>query len=472
MEAIETALTTSVLGTVRVFVVMLAGFLASKFPSQEPLLTKETCRCISRVCALLFLPALMIASTGATLNPTALKDAWQLVVAGSFTITFSGLVAWLAGRALLRCPEDRRAFRPVALAIAFPNSAAFPLLLMDALCEQDYIKSDFDDDEGACLTQATGMIFIYVVVWQTWFYGWGFYALDRDDMLERKLTGQPAKSSPDTTGHDVEMSSRRQSSPALPRQQGEGGAGGNSSSPVQEGTGAVNDRVLVIEADRLKAESQGRGAAPAASKDRKDQDDDRPEGWRRRASRILLSPNIVAVVIGLVIAMITPLQKLLFDNPRAILRPLGAAVETVGTPTVAVSTLVMAGSLVQVPTVAMSASSSTQGGHNDALQRWRRFRVLVGFLHVVCRLVLVPAVGFAIFWVAKNHSSVMGENRLMHLILLVELAMPSAAFVIVSLNQLRMPATAGFVARLYLWHYGASMLTITVWTALAVHLVY
>lgn len=48
----------------------------------------------------------------------------------------------------------------------------------------------------------------------------------------------------------------------------------------------------------------------------------------------------------------------------------------------------MAGSLVQVPTVAF-ASTSTQGGHGDAAQRWHRFRILAGFLHVVCRLVVV-----------------------------------------------------------------------------------
>lgn len=82
----------------------------------------------------------MIASTGATLNPTAIKDAWQLVVAASFTIGFSAIVAWAVGRLFFQRPEDRRAFHPVGLAIAFPNSAAFPLLLMDALCEQDYIK--------------------------------------------------------------------------------------------------------------------------------------------------------------------------------------------------------------------------------------------------------------------------------------------------------------------------------------------
>lgn len=82
----------------------------------------------------------MISSVGATLTPTALKDAWQLVVAGSFTIGMSAIVAKVAGRVVLRRPEDRRAFRPVALAITFANSGAFPLLLMDALCEQDYIN--------------------------------------------------------------------------------------------------------------------------------------------------------------------------------------------------------------------------------------------------------------------------------------------------------------------------------------------
>ncbi|CAM9862901.1 unnamed protein product, partial [Hapterophycus canaliculatus] len=184
------------------------------------------------------------------------------------------------------------------------------------------------------------------------------------------------------------------------------------------------------------------------------------------------SPNIISVTIGVVISMIAPLQEMMFGNPRALLRPLGAALETVGTPEVAVSTLVMAGSLVQVPNVAASLSASTQAGSTDTLRKWRRFRHLVGFLHVVCRLIVVPALGFAVFWAAKTQSSVMGENRLMHLVLLIEFAMPSAAFIIVSLNQLRMPATAGFMARLYLWQYGTSMLTITAWTALAVHLVY
>lgn len=40
-----------------------------------------------------------------------------------------------------------------------------------------------------------------------------------------------------------------------------------------------------------------------------------------------MSPNIIAVACGLAIAMVPPVQKMLFDNPVAILRPLGAALQ-------------------------------------------------------------------------------------------------------------------------------------------------
>ncbi|CAN0090990.1 unnamed protein product [Scytosiphon promiscuus] len=469
MDALITALTTSVLGTFRVFAILLAGITASKWPRKEPLLTREACRCFSRACALLFLPSLMISSVGATLNPTALKDAWQLVVAGSFTIGTSAIVARVVGRVFFRRPEDRRAFRPVALAITFANSGAFPLLLMDALCEQDYINSDFDGDAVECFTQATGMIFIYLVVWQAYFFGWGFYVLGQDDALERKLTGRPAKTQPtlEATGGVGNDTSSRRDPPSVPPPRAMETHGNDHGDPGHESI------AIEIEPCDEVISRETAAAVNAAGVNVADGGvEDRQVGVKQRIRRILVSPNIISVTIGVVISMIAPLQEMLFDNPRAVLRPLGAALQTVGTPEVAVSTLVMAGSLVQVPNVAASLTASAQGSHTDVLKRWRRFRFLVGFLHVVCRLIVVPAVGFAVFWVAKTQSSVMGENRLMHLVLLIEFAMPSAAFIIVSLNQLRLPATAGFMARLYLWQYGASMFTITAWTALAVHLVY
>lgn len=53
-------------------------------------------------------------------------------------------------------------------------------------------------------------------------------------------------------------------------------------------------------------------------------------GWARMrqcAVVVLVSPNMVGVAFGIIIAMISPLQRMLFDDPQAILRPLGAAIE-------------------------------------------------------------------------------------------------------------------------------------------------
>lgn len=118
---------------------LLASSTAPR-PIAAALLTKQTCRSFSRTCALLFLPAMVISSTEATLNPAALRDSWQLVAAGSFTIGVSIATAWASERVFFQRPEARRAFRPVRLAITFANSAGFLLLLMDTLCEQDYIR--------------------------------------------------------------------------------------------------------------------------------------------------------------------------------------------------------------------------------------------------------------------------------------------------------------------------------------------
>eukprot|EP00904_Undaria_pinnatifida_P003258 jgi/Undpi1/12933/HiC_scaffold_7.g02599.m1 len=130
----------------------------------------------------------------------------------------------------------------------------------------------------------------------------------------------------------------------------------------------------------------------------------------------------------------------------------------------------MAGSLVQVPTVGGGRALGGDGG--GTLWNGYRFKIIAGALIVVCGLIVVPAVGFAVFWALTKYTTIMGENRLMHMVVLIELAMPSAAFIIVSLNQLKMPAAAGFMARLYLWQHGASIITMTFWTALAVHMGY
>lgn len=167
-----------------------------------------------------------------------------------------------------------------------------------------------------------------------WFYGWGFYALGQDDTLERKLTGQPVKSlAPPTTAAaavDVDASSQHNSpGDALPYSDERRSSGnGNRSNAQARATAVEDDGVVVIDIDELTEESSKKVVNNVALDAGKGDDgDERWAGFKQRVSRILLSPNIIAVAIGVVIAMIAPLQKMLFDNPRAVLRPLGAAFE-------------------------------------------------------------------------------------------------------------------------------------------------
>lgn len=169
---------------------------------------------------------------------------------------------------------------------------------------------------------------------QMWFYGWGFYALGQDDTLEKQLTGQPTKSQtpPLTIADDVGVSSHGKPPVDASPQKVEGGHAGSGSIPGAQVPATVGaDGVVVIDIDQCREEDSNTTEMEAASGTDKDGGErDGDDGWaglKKRILRIVLSPNIIAVAIGVVIAMIAPLQKLLFDNPRAILRPVGAAVE-------------------------------------------------------------------------------------------------------------------------------------------------
>eukprot|EP00752_Nemacystus_decipiens_P016502 g14751.t1 len=184
-----------------------------------------------------------------------------------------------------------------------------------------------------------------------------------------------------------------------------------------------------------------------------------------------MSPVILALVAGIFICVIGPFQDMLFHNPNAFLRPLGGAIQAVGVPTVPVTTLVMAASLVAVST-AVGVTSTPGGEVENAFPLWRRSRFVMGALLIFLRLIMIPAVFFGLFWLAKTQSSVMGESRLMHLVLLIEFAMPSASLMISVLNHLHMPSTAGFLSRLFVWQFAASSVTVSFWTALAINMLY
>ncbi|CAM9781263.1 unnamed protein product, partial [Phaeothamnion confervicola] len=94
-----------------------------------------------------------------------------LIIAQSLAFVLSLALAEGCQR-LLRV--DAAMFRPLKLAIAFPNAGTVPLLLMESLCEQSLVNADYDSP-AQCFGEATGIIFIYLIGWHIWFFMWGFY---------------------------------------------------------------------------------------------------------------------------------------------------------------------------------------------------------------------------------------------------------------------------------------------------------
>lgn len=157
-----------------------------------------------------------------------------------------------------------------------------------------------------------------------YFFGWGFFALGHDNTLERKLTGQLAESQtlPKVGG---EVSPHHESSDVLPQQGEQRDRRVETASSRQRAT-AEGDGVVALDIEPCAGDSSSQAMSTANN----DESCGADGGWaalRKRVLRLLVSPNIIAVTIGVIIAMIPQLQSMLFASPRAILRPLGAALE-------------------------------------------------------------------------------------------------------------------------------------------------
>jgi len=84
------------------------------------------------------LPCFLLGSMGSSLNPATLRDSWQMVAGGALSTILSNATASLFGRLLMR-QKAQPMFRPAQVAIAFPDSLFFPLLLLGPLCKQSII---------------------------------------------------------------------------------------------------------------------------------------------------------------------------------------------------------------------------------------------------------------------------------------------------------------------------------------------
>ena len=181
--------------------------------------------------------------------------------------------------------------------------------------------------------------------------------------------------------------------------------------------------------------------------------------------RLFLQPNMIGMYAGVIIGA-TPLRRLLFrgDTP---LRPIGLALETLGAPVVAVTVMIMAAALANghARRRRTKREFSSVVENNQRQEDTRDVATAVWF--ILARLVIVPVIAYPIFSVIN-----LPGGRMTTLIILLELAMPGAQTVLVTLNAVGSGHVAEEIAPWYFLQYGTAIITLTAFTVWALHIVY
>ena len=183
----------------------------------------------------------------------------------------------------------------------------------------------------------------------------------------------------------------------------------------------------------------------------------RPRLWLRR---VLLQPNMLGVYAGVAIG-VSPLRRLLFRGGTTPLRPLGLAIETLGEPVVATTVLIMAAALANGAVRQRREKDDATAEDDDD----DRPLATAGWF-VVCKLIAVPAVGFPLVALLP------GLGKLTRLVLLLQLSMPGAQTVLVTLNAIGAGHVAEKVAPSYLVQYLTAVPTLTMFVAWALLITY
>jgi predicted permease len=153
----------AVAGMATILIISSVGVhLALRPAAPRPVLNPDALRQISRLLVAMCWPAMAFYSIGKTLNGEKLADLWPLLVMPLVNVALGG-----AGSMILCSLLKTKAHITPAVVVggAWGNSAALPLVLLSALCQQP-ILSDVED----CDDLSLAYIMMYTIPWSvTWF---------------------------------------------------------------------------------------------------------------------------------------------------------------------------------------------------------------------------------------------------------------------------------------------------------------
>lgn len=485
----------------KVYIIGAVGWLSAIYPKRRPLLPIASVGTVARFSFYVLTLALIYSTTAQSVNATSIGDYWFLSAGAFAVLPISYLTATLLGYLLIPSvlknnPADFTALR---IAATFPNIVALPILIFPSLCEFSVVYEGYALDDtlssaqmqAQCTTSSNAMIFCYFFSWSLAFWIFGYPQLM--SAAANSNTDVTEEMSVEGTGM-VELSTSHEAA---------------SATPIVEEEGPV----VTVPGDNGEVEQA-------------------EKSWRSALKRKLrtisdalimtfTSPGFLTMAAGIVTGFIPPLQKALFE-PGGALRFLGSAVDTMGQSSSALSTIVVAASLV--PHVEKPTEETNEEGQpgetglaskvqdrNDLIeeeenpimsdpnygpvrrrkipisslrssarrrssliwqslskptkQKSERRRLLLWF--VLSRFIVAPAVVVAtILGLDCSGGFLDGVPNLAKLVVIINSCLPGALIIVVLLqSEPTMTNSAAVVAMVYLPSYLLSIVTIAAWTA-------
>lgn len=133
----------------------------------RPLLDPEAQQNVGRLSLHICWPCVAFISIGAAVHIDDLKKVWPIPI----WFFVQALVSLFLGAVSVRILRLDQSFsRAFILSCCFGNGAAVPMLMMNVLCEEEFLRSEFlDYDE--CVNQSYSAIMLFVAAWSFTMFG-------------------------------------------------------------------------------------------------------------------------------------------------------------------------------------------------------------------------------------------------------------------------------------------------------------
>ena len=466
----------SVAVVLKLFVVAGVGAAAARQGIFPPFALKS----LSQVSATYLIPCLIVFTVGSATNVEVLRESFRMLAGGVTAMAASAIFSKMWGAvALSSVQRDSFMWKIASIASAFPNIVAFPLVVVKTLCEQSSVNGEFagssENDTSAserCFATGGAYIFVNSAAWSIIFFTFGVAAL-KSISLSVPVTVDSSEAA-EGSGADVEMTRTRGS---------ETGPQGFDR-PSKLSIRLVADNLSEHEFHALKAGGQVSSRAGAAIKSASSSgpppanavasDAGFPQAAFKCIKVFFLEPLNVALILGIVIGLIKPLQHALFSaDSTSYLRAVGSTIEIMASPVVCLVVLSTGASLAHVDLGKMRLRQQEDlpgATQSQAVGLWETVLSVRGVITGFCasRLVFAPAVLVFLFKVAPGMRP---ESQLAQLVTLVSSGMPTAQILILLLNKLDLEQSASQLAFLFVFQYSLSLITTTALVAISLSIV-